>query len=310
MQSVPTQALTLLLTLVLSAPVAHAGESGNPGHEAAMAHLKAGEFKAAAKAYKKLTRADDTDARAWFMLGNVELKRERFASAARAYETALDKGWYASVGGYNLACALARDGEAQAALEALDRAIAGGWTDGAQTAEDPDLASLHEVEGWQDRLDAMDRARNPCKHDEAHRAFDFWVGTWKVFDTQGVQVGTNVITADQNGCVVTEQWSGALGSTGTSVSYMDPHDGQWHQDWVSSTGTVVHFVGEPDEAGAMVLDGTRATPSADARPTRCVWTPQEDGTVTQAFFLPDEAGGWRQSMALTYTRTANGDGTD
>jgi len=45
---------------------------------------------------------------------------------------------------YNLACSLALLERADAALEALERAVALGYTDADFLASDPDLASLHQ----------------------------------------------------------------------------------------------------------------------------------------------------------------------
>ena len=44
---------------------------------------------------------------------------------------------------YNLACALARSGYRGAALDALERAVDEGWSDGTQMLADPDLKPLH-----------------------------------------------------------------------------------------------------------------------------------------------------------------------
>ena len=54
--------------------------------------------------------------------------------------------------GYNLACALALQGQVQAALSALDQAIAAGFLDAEFLNQDPDLASLRSAPGFQTRL--------------------------------------------------------------------------------------------------------------------------------------------------------------
>lgn len=56
---------------------------------------------------------------------------------------------------YNLACSEALCGHAEAALNALDRAIALGYVDRIWMRRDPDLASLHHLEKFR-RLAGMD----------------------------------------------------------------------------------------------------------------------------------------------------------
>lgn len=76
-----------------------------------------------------------------------------------------------------------------------------------------------------------------------HDAFDFWVGTWEVYDTVGNKVGENVIKRIEKGCALQENWSGASGVTGQSMNYFDPADSTWNQLWVSSSGTVLKLKG-------------------------------------------------------------------
>ena len=73
----------------------------------------------------------------------------------------------------------------------------------------------------------------PCS-DEHHRDFDFWLGTgWRVETADGQHAGDNVITREENGCLLIERWQGAQGGTGTSMNYYSRETGQWRQVWVS-----------------------------------------------------------------------------
>jgi adenylate cyclase len=49
---------------------------------------------------------------------------------------------------YNLACALARTGQREEALDALEKAVERGFSDREQLAGDADLASLRESERY------------------------------------------------------------------------------------------------------------------------------------------------------------------
>jgi hypothetical protein len=86
-----------------------------------------------------------------------------------------------------------------------------------------------------------------------HRQFDFWIGTWDVFDTQGRKVGENTIRSTMRGCVIHESWNGG-GVLGESFNIFDRTRGMWQQTWVDSNGTLLLLAGRI-EAGAMILKG-------------------------------------------------------
>jgi hypothetical protein len=79
----------------------------------------------------------------------------------------------------------------------------------------------------------------PCA-DEAHRQFDFWVGTWEVTNAQDRVVGTNEISSILGGCVVLEEWQSTGPYSGKSLNIYDAANDKWHQtSWtaVSKTAT-------------------------------------------------------------------------
>ncbi len=126
---------------------------------------------------------------------------------------------------------------------------------------------------------------------EAFRAFDFWLGDWQVRLADGTLAGENRISASADGCVITERWRGARGSSGFSVNFYEPHSERWRQVWVSA-GSIIEISGGL-ENGSMVLVGEirYLRPPADAamagpgpvRAFRGRWTPLADGRVRQFF---------------------------
>ncbi len=120
-----------------------------------------------------------------------------------------------------------------------------------------------------------------------HTAFDFWVGDWNVYDTLGNQIGENLITKLENGCIVNENWKGAAGGSGKSYNYYNRNDSTWNQVWVASNGNSLVLKGHA-EAGKMTLlsewqEGNRVPWYAN----RVTWSRNPDGSVTQIWDIID-----------------------
>lgn len=104
---------------------------------------------------------------------------------------------------------------------------------------------------------AQQPAPPACASAEFH-AFDFWLGDWAVSNAAtGAASGENLIASVHDGCAVREQWSGADGVKGESITYFDPVDSRWRQRWVSSGygGYALELEGAAEEPGRMTLSG-------------------------------------------------------
>jgi len=125
----------------------------------------------------------------------------------------------------------------------------------------------------------------PARCAEGHfRDFDFWLGTWDVFNLANEQLaGRNVISPRERGCLLQENWTGQGGGTGMSINYYTPNTGQWRQVWVAN-GYNIDIKGGLNDAGAMVLEGEiYYFNQTGGIPFRGVWTPMPDGWVRQTF---------------------------
>lgn len=120
------------------------------------------------------------------------------------------------------------------------------------------------------------------------RAFDFWLGQWIVRDSTGTQVGTNRISTVARGCGIREEWSGKDGSRGTSLNYYDAADDAWHQEWVGSSGIILHLSGGVRN-GVMVLEGERMSEDGPVR-DRIRWRPLSEGRVRQEWSVSSDRG--------------------
>lgn len=121
----------------------------------------------------------------------------------------------------------------------------------------------------------------PCQ-DEVYGDFDFWLGTWDVTTPSGQAAGVNVISEQENGCLLLEEWTSARGGTGQSYNFYDPGLKKWRQLWVSG-GATIDYAGGLNDDGAMVLEGEISNRNGTTAPFRGTWTLQEDGTVKQYF---------------------------
>jgi tetratricopeptide (TPR) repeat protein len=180
----------------------------------------------------------------WEKLGLDYLQAGQYQRAVGSLLKAVENGYPAQTGKYNLACAYARLGEKQKALELLESLAASGQFPGS-IINDPDLASLAGEPRFQELAKAAQRMVEPCKDAQAnpqYRQLDFWVGEWDVFS--GTQkVGESSVQLILKDCVVFENWSNLNGGAGKSLNKYNPVTRQWEQFWVEDDGTTNYFKG-------------------------------------------------------------------
>lgn len=134
---------------------------------------------------------------------------------------------------------------------------------------------------------------------EELRAFDFWLGSWRVLGPRGREVGSNRISRVAGGCALLEEWRSARGSTGTSLNTYQ--DGSWHQYWIGGDGVRLHLTGGI-EGEAMVMSGRRSTDDGDVL-DRVTWTPLEGGRVEQVWEQSSNEGAtWTVAFEGIYER--------
>lgn len=145
-----------------------------------------------------------------------------------------------------------------------------------------------------------------CEGLEHRGDFDFWVGEWTVHGPDGQLAGTNSIRKTQGGCLIEESWSGAGGSSGYSMNYYDPLQDAWRQTWMSA-GVYIDYTGGLNDDGAMALEGEiYYHGNSNHLPFRGLWTPNDDGSVTQHFTQYNaETGSWDVWFTGRYIRQEN-----
>jgi hypothetical protein len=134
-----------------------------------------------------------------------------------------------------------------------------------------------------------------------YRQFDFWVGDWEVRDKNDQIEGTNQITTDHNGCVLTEHWSSS-GQTGISLNMYDFRTKKWTQSWYDSYGNMLIISGA-FQNGSITLQGYRLTPEGQSVIERCIWSPLPDGRVHQYWDSSLDGGKtWKEHFEGFYSR--------
>lgn len=152
---------------------------------------------------------------------------------------------------------------------------------------------------------ALAQRPQPTCDGPEHRQFDFWVGEWDV-TVRGQPAGTSVITLEEKGCMIHEQWTGAGGGTGQSMNFYDRTDGKWHQVWVASNGSVLRLSGGL-ETGSLAYAAEAKRPDGTKVLHRLVFTPNPDGTVRQHWTSStDDGKTWTDAFDGLYRKRAAG----
>ena len=133
------------------------------------------------------------------------------------------------------------------------------------------------------------------------RAFDFWLGEWKVRTSDGKLAGANAITREYGGCVLHERYDTGRGYSGESLNIYDAGRHVWHQTWVDTSGILLVLEGGIRN-GSMVLEGQTVGTDAQVTKHRITWTPNADGSVRQWWESTDAKGQWITAFDGAYTR--------
>lgn len=143
----------------------------------------------------------------------------------------------------------------------------------------------------------------PCAT-QKHRQFDFWIGDWEVKDSSGAILGHNLIELKQDSCTLQENWKGAKGFTGTSLSFYNRSTDQWHQTWIDQFGQAILMDGGLEEGGmVMYTKPHKAAKSGKMVQDKTSWTPLKDGRVKHVWERSsDEGKTWRTVFKGYYSR--------
>ena len=217
----------------------------SPAMQAAGELFNQSKWADAAKAYADITAREPKNGAAWTNLGESLLQQHKPEAAADAFQHAMQSGFRPVLNQVNVARAYADAHDRAKVLSLLQQVVDTGnggrmrpiilsSTEFSSMTGDPDFQKL---------LEKM----LPCTSAE-YRQFDFWVGDWEV-QAQGQPAGHNLVTLEQDGCLVIEHWKATTGGqTGSSFNYYDVRDKKWHQLYIDNSGNAGAF---PAMAGSL-----------------------------------------------------------
>jgi tetratricopeptide (TPR) repeat protein len=255
----------------------------------------------AATAYEAAVKDNPKDAAAWYQLGMSRLALRQFEPAIEALlkNVSLKNNPNAM---YNVACAYARLGQREKAWEWLSKADANRLPPFVNIADDEDLASLRDDARFKELAGAREKKRRPCLYSAAARQFDFWVGEWDVFNTQGQKAGTSVIQQVAEGCGILENWTDRFGATGKSLNFYDATSQKWNQYWIGAMGGATRYAGRYSD-GAMHFEAEPTISNGVTMLQRLTFFNVDTNTVRQfAEQSTDNGKTWIVSYDFKYVR--------
>lgn len=132
-------------------------------------------------------------------------------------------------------------------------------------------------------------APDPCSG-EQHGEFDFWLGKWTAYSSEGVKQGSNHLHKIMGNCGMQENWTSANGQfKGTSYNFYMPRKKVWHQTWVDNGGGRLLLEGG-FENGKMRLRGVRKNAEGGNVIDQITWSLLEDGGVRQHWQTSKDEG--------------------
>jgi tetratricopeptide (TPR) repeat protein len=302
---IPELAIVMLMLCAVCAVSARAQTAApNAAATDADALYKAQKWDEAEKAYGAMTKAEPSNARAWFRLGVALHGQAKYAEAVAAYQRANEVGKGTPVvpfATYNLAASYAKMGDKAKALDLLGRVVASSPGIASQFTSDSDFASIQSEPRYKELAASVQKSLKPCMNMEGYRQFDFWLGEWDVFS--GTQkVGYNNVKTLQQGCVVEENWEAAGGrGTGQSFNFYNPVTHRWHQSYMGSGGDNWMMDGEYRE-GALRYEGHIYTPGSDVL-VHMTFFNLEPGKVRQFAETSSDGGKtWTTTWDAIYVR--------
>lgn len=291
----------MIMVLILVTFAGHSSGQQAPSLQAADTLFAESKWAEAAPIYAEITAKDPANGPAWQHLGECDLHLQRFDDAIKAFQHAVDLKHRPLMTKVDIARAYVAKDDTRHALDVLKQLAATGQA----TRLRGYIAGASEFQQLRDNAEYQEFLKStiPCQTAE-FRQFDFWLGDWSVHNPAGQKVGDNLVTREQDGCLLEEHWKSALGvESGTSFNYFDIRDKKFHQIYFDNSGNAGAY---PPMAGGVVDNKMVMISDEKVSPIfRWTWYVLSPGKVRQmAEQSDDQQKTWRVIWDSTYINKA------
>ena len=244
------------------------------------------------------------DSMALFFQGLCYIKRADYETAYLHLKSAEQTGFpQTNACLAQQALCLAQTGQTNEALNIVGKLVGEGFSN-YQLISQEEFAPLRDMPRFQAYQDSIHQRSFPCLYDANYTHFDFWVGEWEVFVGE-TKAGENVITKQDGGCALLEQYTTARDYVGQSYNYYDPVDSLWKQIWIDHTRGIMNYVESERKPGYLQFISTDKSYPAGYANLRMTFSKNEDGSVRQHIESQDAEGNWQTSFDGRYVRKAS-----
>lgn len=93
-----------------------------------------------------------------------------------------------------------------------------------------------------------------CAGNPLYRQFDFWLGEWEAYATNGKKGGDSKIELLLDSCIILENWKSTQANySGKSYNTYNAATGKWQQYWVDNKGGITQYLDGHFETNKMIF---------------------------------------------------------
>jgi hypothetical protein len=148
----------------------------------------------------------------------------------------------------------------------------------------------------------------PCNN-PVYRQFDFWIGDWEAFATNGKKAGDSKISVILDSCIILEEWTGTAANNGfryagKSFNTYNAGTGQWQQTWVDNAAGSNEYLTGKFETDKIVFETNPFKFSKDTMAIRKLtfFNLGKDNVRQLGEITKNNGGEWNTEYDLEYRR--------
>lgn len=135
------------------------------------------------------------------------------------------------------------------------------------------------------------------------RQFDFWLGDWDTFESEGptTWIARTHVDPIASGCAIHELYEQSDGLIGDSILSFDPVRKTWQQTWVDNRGSLLVIAGAFKD-GAVTLDGEMHLRDGTKVLQRITWKAEGGGVRESSVRSKDGGNTWQPFFDVLFKR--------